>query len=52
MPTTRFEVPNSAETACELWLEGSKIEIKFFSSDGKNLGSKSFLMVSINFLIA
>ena len=47
MPTTRFELPNSAGTACELWFEGSKVEVKFFSADGKTLGTKSFLMISI-----
>ena len=43
----RFVLPNSADTACELWLEGQKVDIKFFSSSGKNLGSKSFLLVAI-----
>lgn len=47
MATDRFIMPNSADTSCELYFEGSKIEIKFFSSDGKNLGSKSFLIVSL-----
>ena len=43
----RFILPNSAETSCELWLEGQKVDIKFFSSNGKNLGSKSFLIVAL-----
>ncbi len=43
----RFILPNSAETSCELWLEGQKVDIKFFSSDGKSLGSKSFLIVAL-----
>ena len=47
MSNDRFILPNSAETACEIWLEGQKVDIKFFSSNGKNLGSKSFLIVAI-----
>jgi hypothetical protein len=47
LANTRFILPNSADTSCELWLEGQKVEIKFFSSTGKNLGVKSFLVVAI-----
>lgn len=43
----RFLLPNSAETSYELWLEGQKVDIKFFSADGKNLGSKTFLIVAL-----
>jgi hypothetical protein len=44
----RFIIPNSADTACELRLEGGKVEIKFFSSDSNLIGSKSFLIVSLS----
>ena len=47
MTNERFILPNSAETSCELWLEGQKVDIKFFSANGKNLGSKSFLIVAL-----